>query len=199
MPPDPPIKIASWSLQAVWRKIQYLGLQAAYHEDRAAQTFLRNVMALPYIPADDIEEMFNRLHEQANQNDSLLNLLQYVRKTWIYANRWDPTTWSAYRRNIRTNNDIEGWHNRINQQASNRHQLPFYELVKLLHKKAKTVDLQVELVSQRKLTRIQRKQYLELQSHIIRLWDRFDNDEIDVYRLLTECSTLAVPSVCTSD
>ncbi|XP_020898546.1 uncharacterized protein LOC110237295 [Exaiptasia diaphana] len=105
-----------WS-KAVWRKIQYLGLQAAYHEDRAAQTFLRNVMALPYIPADDIEEMFNRLHEQANQNDSLLNLLQYVRKTWIYANRWDPTTWSAYRRNIRTNNDIEGWHNRINQTS----------------------------------------------------------------------------------
>ncbi|KXJ21038.1 hypothetical protein AC249_AIPGENE4344 [Exaiptasia diaphana] len=112
----------------------------AYHEDRAAQTFLRKVMALQYIPTDDIE-MFNQLHEQANQNDSLLNLLQYVRTTWIYANRWNPTTWSVYRRNVHTNNDIEGWHNRINQQASNRHQIPFYELVKLLHKEAKTIDL----------------------------------------------------------
>ena len=43
-------------------------------------------------------------------------------------------------------------------------------------------ELQVELVSQAKLTRIQRKHYRDMQSKIIRLWDRFDNDEIDSYR-----------------
>ena len=100
-----------------------------------------------------------------------------------------------YYRNIRTNNDIEGWHNRMNQRASSRHQLQFYLLVKLLHREAILVELQVELVSQAKLTRIQRKRYRDMQSKIIRLWDRFDNDEIDSYRLLKKCSILAVPSV----
>ena len=100
-----------------------------------------------------------------------------------------------YYRNIRTNNDIEGWHNRMNQRASSRHQLQFYLLVKLLHSEAILVELQVELVSQAKLTRIQRKRYRDMQSKIIRLWDRFVNDEIDSYRLLKKCSILAVPSV----
>ncbi|CAH3140535.1 unnamed protein product [Pocillopora meandrina] len=53
-----------WS-QAVWRKIQYLGLQAAYHEHRPTHMFLRKVMALPYVPADDVEDIltgsYNRL------------------------------------------------------------------------------------------------------------------------------------------
>ena len=100
-----------------------------------------------------------------------------------------------YYRNIRTNNDIEGWHNRMNQRVSSRHQLQFYLLVKLLHSEAILVELQVELVSQAKLTRIQRKRYRDMQSKIIRLRNRFDNDEIDSYRLLKKCSILAVPSV----
>ena len=45
------------------------------------------------------------------------------------------------------------------------------------------------------IDRIQRKRYRDMQSKIIRLWDRFDNDEIDSYRLLKKCSILAVPSV----
>ena len=100
-----------------------------------------------------------------------------------------------YYRNTRTNNDIEGWHNRMNQRASSRHQLQFNLLVKLLHSEAILVELQVELVSQAKLTRIQRKRYRDMQSKIIRLRNRFDNDEIDSYRLLKKCSILAVPSV----
>ena len=74
-------------------------------------------------------------------------------------------------------------------------QLQFYLLVKLLRSEAMLVERQVELVSQAKLTRIQRKRYCDMHSKIIRLWNRFDDDEIDSYRLLKECSILAVPSV----
>ena len=117
-----------------------------------------------------------------NEKMVKLNINSYIYKIFYY-------------RNIRTNNDIEGWHNRMNQRASSRHQLQFYLLVKLLHSEAILVELQVELVSQAKLTRIQRKHYRDMQSKIIRLWDRFVNDEIDSYRLLKKCSILAVPSV----
>ena len=64
-----------------------------------------------------------------------LNIISYTYKIFFY---W----------NIRTNNDIEGWHNRMNQRASSRRQLQFYLLVKLLHSEAMLVELQVELVSQ---------------------------------------------------
>ena len=67
----------------------------------------------------------------------------------------------------------------MNQRASYRRQLQFYLLVKFQHSEAM---LQAELVSQAKLPRIQRKRYRDMQSKIIKLWDRFDNDEIDSYR-----------------
>lgn len=90
-------------------------------------------------------------------------------------------TWEKHG-NIRTNSYIEDWHNRMNQRASYRHQLQFYLLVKFQHSEAMLAKLQVELVSQAKLPRIQRKRYRDMQSKIIKLWDRFDNDEIDSYR-----------------
>ena len=68
-------------------QIQYLGLQAANHEHRPTHMFLRKVMALPYVPVDDVEDIFNRLVQQADQNAALQNLLEYGRKTWIDSNR----------------------------------------------------------------------------------------------------------------
>ena len=65
----------------------------------------------------------------------ILNIISYTYEIFCY-------------RNIRTNNDIEGWHNRMNQRASFRRQLQFYLLKKLLHSEAMPVELQVELVSQ---------------------------------------------------
>lgn len=65
-------------------KDQYLGLQAAYHEHRPTQMFSRKVMFLPSVPSDDVEDMFNRLVQQADQNAALQNLFEYVRKTWEY-------------------------------------------------------------------------------------------------------------------
>ena len=49
-------------------QIQYLGLQAVYHEHRPTQMFSRKVMFLPYVPSDDIEDMFNRLVQQADRS-----------------------------------------------------------------------------------------------------------------------------------
>ena len=98
-------------------------------------------------------------------------------------------------RSIRTNNDIEGWHNRLNRRASGRTQIPLYLLVKLLHSEAVLTSLQARLVSEKKLTRIQRRHYRNLQTKIFGLWERFQNSEINVYQLLKSCAFLAVPAI----
>ena len=36
--------------QAVWRKVQLLGLQTAYTDDKAINSFVRRLMALPFYP-----------------------------------------------------------------------------------------------------------------------------------------------------
>lgn len=44
-------------------------------------------------------------------NGKMQELLDYIRDTWLQ--KWREGDWSQYRHLIRTNNDVEGWHNKI--------------------------------------------------------------------------------------
>ena len=46
---------------------------------------------------------------------------------WNLAMVRDISSWCVYRRSVRTNNDVEGWHHRINQRASRKPDL--YQLI----------------------------------------------------------------------
>jgi len=39
-----------------------------------------------------------------------------VDETWMSSRLWPASSWSVFQ-SIRTNNDVEGWHNRLRQQA----------------------------------------------------------------------------------
>ncbi|KAH3814481.1 hypothetical protein DPMN_142982 [Dreissena polymorpha] len=74
---------------------------------------------------------------------------------------------------VRTNNDVEGWHRRINGR-SGRPDLGFYVLVPLLRREAETVDLTIRLVSEHALTRVHRKIFKEVQGRLFEIWEKYD-------------------------
>ena len=76
---------------------------------------------------------------------------------------------------IRTNNDIEGWHNVLNRRASDRSSLPFYLLIQLLNREARQVEVQMRLVADHKLTRIQRRKYRVLQTKLHEQWEQYQS------------------------
>ena len=92
----------------------------------------------------------------------------YMEENWITSTMWPQSCWSVFMLPIRTNNDIEAWHHGLNSRANNRVHLPFYLLVELLHQEARLVSIQIRLVSDGKLSRIQRKKYRLLQSKIFK-------------------------------
>ena len=142
------------------------------------------MMALPYLPEKEISPMFRRLERDASTPE-LMDLASYMASTWIVeTSEWLPSSWSAFMRSIRTNNDVEGWHLRLNRQASSKSQLPFYLLVKLLHKEALLTSLQIRLVTEKKLRRTQRKKYKKLQSRLFSLWEEFNNCQRNAKLLL---------------
>ena len=113
-------------------------------------------MALPFLPSEEINGMFQKLKDQAT-TPPLILFAEYVRATWIDSNIWPPSSWSVYFEPVRTNNDIEGWHNGLNRRADGKAQLPLYLLINLLNQEAKLTALQIRLVSERKLKKVQRK------------------------------------------
>ena len=68
-----------------------------------------------------------------------------------------------------------------------------YLLIKFLHKEATLTALQIRLVSEKKLKRIQRRKYRELQAKLFELWDQYEAKERSAKSLLKACSHLNGP------
>ena len=111
-----------------------------------------------------------------------------MERVWIEGD-WSPENWSAFMQGVRTNNDVEGWHNRINRRVQGV-SLAFYRLVVELHREAANVDLQLELLSGGKLVKYQRKQTKQMQGRIFKFWKEFNDGERNTESLLRACAAL---------
>ncbi|XP_053380312.1 uncharacterized protein LOC128548830 [Mercenaria mercenaria] len=88
-----------------------------YEQNGSVYNLLRKVFALPFLPADDIADAFQKLSEKVDASAVRLTAyFNYVRETWITNTMWPFPSISVYGRSIRTNNDVEGWHNRIRKR-----------------------------------------------------------------------------------
>lgn len=105
--------------QSLWRRIQELGLSAAYRNDRHLKLNLRKVMALGFIPLALVRLNFERLrnsrrtHRLFNRYPGLQEFYNYFRNNYINGN-FLPRMWNVYDRamEFRTNNFVESFHRR---------------------------------------------------------------------------------------
>ena len=177
--------------QAVYRKVQEQ-MVIEYREDAGTRDICRLLLALPLVPHAEIVGVFGWLEKRAT-TPPLQRLFRYARSTWIEGGLWPPSSWSVFGKAIRTNNDVEGWHRRLNERA--RHgQLNFYLLVSILHEEAELVSLQARLVSERKLRRHQRQTFVRYQARLFNQWSLYTAGEQTVYQLLAACAKVHGPS-----
>ncbi|KAK3720985.1 hypothetical protein QZH41_018542 [Actinostola sp. cb2023] len=179
--------------RAVWRKVQEYGLQTAYSQNDGVYQLIRKVMALPFLPTDQIPLMFARLSIQA-QAPALRNLMDYVKRQWVESSMFPPKDWSVYGQPVRTNNDIEGWHNALNRRAGGWCHLPLYSLIELLNREVSLTAINIRLVSEKKLKHVQRKKYRQLQAKLFGRWEQYANGERSAKQLLKLCSHLNGPA-----
>ena len=102
----------------------------------------------------------------------LLHVCDYVQHVWIEGD-WRPESWCIFMQSIRTNNDIEGWHNRLNRRAQGQ-SLAFYQLMLTLYEESQTVKLQMELLCRHKLAVYQKRQTILMQGRIFKYWSEFN-------------------------
>ncbi|XP_069109010.1 uncharacterized protein [Argopecten irradians] len=175
--PDTELKGCSfhWA-QAVLRKVGNLGLRPTYDRREGVHQFVKQLLALPFLPAEQIEPAFRMMSARANTPE-LRDLTAYIDHQWMQSRVWPPVNWSIHQQSVRTKKDVEGWHHRLNGKAG-RANLPFYMMVPLLLQEASLVTIQMRLVSQNALQRHQRTTYRRIQGKITELWDDYDADRI---------------------
>ena len=178
--------------QCVWRRIQGVGLQAEYMQDAGIHTLCKQLLALPFIPADHVRPVFEKLQERA-VTPKLQELTDYMNITWLESSMWPPQAWSVFGYSVRTNNDVEGWHHRLNAKAK-KGNLPFYMLVQLLYNETKMINVNLQLISEHRLKRHQRYKYRKLQAEIFDAWDDYTEGEMTLSALLDKCGRIYQPS-----
>ena len=146
-------------------------------------------MALPFLPSEHIRLAFDGLRDKA-RTEEVKSLLSYVEDTWLTSNVWNVSAWSVYGQTVRTNNDCEGWHHRINRAKKGN--LQFYLLILLLYKEVSVLPTQIKMVSEGKLRRFQRKKTRAIQGQLFGLWDSYENNELSVNQLLKKCGNVYV-------
>ena len=190
------VKIDCWIpflIFIVYFKVQELGLQTVYSGDDAVYRYIRKIMALPFLPYREILPMFVRLEAQA-QTEQLRSLVEYVRRQWIESRVFTPRNWCVYKQPIRTDNDLEGWHNALNRRAGGQCGLLLYLLIELLDREAKLTAVTIRLVSDNKLKRIQRSVTRNIQAKLFASWKKYENNEKTAAQLLKTCSRLNGPA-----
>ena len=106
--PGKPIKgcVFHWN-QAVWRHVQQIGLSATYQQREGMYDYIRQLMALPFLPARHIQQTFDHLKTKAN-TEQLQRLVDYIDRQWFHHPVFDVPSWCVFQQTVRTNNDVEG-------------------------------------------------------------------------------------------
>jgi hypothetical protein len=183
--------------QAVWRKIQDLGLAPAYRQKSNTHKYLRELMCLPFLPTEHIVNTFTDFKNLLlpSHSDALHKLVQYIDDTWINGPVFPPESWSVYGFSIRTNNDTEGWHNHLNSMIARQHNcINIYELIEVLFGETKLVNTQCRLICDEKLQRYQRQKYKKYQQIIFTLWDEYREKKTTAKCLLQKISNYHRPA-----
>ncbi|XP_034236635.1 uncharacterized protein LOC117642496 [Thrips palmi] len=98
--------------QSLWRKVVDDGLRSLYinaeNEDHTVRRDVQRLMAVPFVPMDDVEEVFDMIVEEAD--DRVLNVATHLDNNYIRGNR---TLRRAIPPLFPTNNVVEAYHSKF--------------------------------------------------------------------------------------
>ena len=124
--------------QAIWRKIQSIGLTNSYVNDANSRLYCKLLAALAFLPPDEITQAFEELLdtlEDLQMEQEMEELYCYFEDTYIERPQrtggrrkpslFAPMIWSVEQRTTdslpRTTNKLEGWHQAIQTLYDSAH------------------------------------------------------------------------------
>lgn len=133
-------------------------------EDGKINKYLQMIFALPYLPTEHIKEGFQSILRRVEKHvdgGELEEFLGYVENTWLNNSVWGLESLSVFKMTNRTNNDLEGWHNRLNSKLPQTNP-NMYTLIAILAKEAELTKVNAQLVANEQYSkRILRNQSVE--------------------------------------
>ena len=183
--------------QAVMRKIRSCkSLHRQYTERGNSAILLRKFMGLALVPASKVRSCFDKLNETVDeiQDDSLRGKYQdfsnYILTQWIEGIIFTVEDWVVYMLSVRTNNDLEGFHNRLNIRSTSK-KLRLDPLVQLMYSEAKHMNtILAEIDAGCFRAKPQNPNSFDRNARLNAVWKNYlDDDSLDEHDLLHAVAT----------
>ena len=159
--------------------------------DTTVRQMARKIFALPLLPPRDMVVGFNIIQENFQSSfpdEKVQKFVEYVKKTWFSSSVWKPQDISAYQRLVRTNNDLEGYHRRLNARINKDHPSVF-SLLEVLYKESQLVNLTAMLVPSNTVKMQRQRKTQERQGKLEELWLEYDSGTLPMEEFLLEAAT----------
>ena len=123
--------------ECIWRQIQREGLSREYRVVEGVKNFVKGLFAIPFLPPHEVEQGYfefiacDTSRRVIERHPQLLNICRYYENTWLHGH-YPIAMWNVYDAGeIRTNNNIEGWH-RDCKETFGKHRL-LWIFLSILH------------------------------------------------------------------
>ncbi len=171
--------------QALWRRVQEVGLVVRYKNDNSFNGLVRRAAALPLIPTHMVDEVWTEVLGQVDQNDvALMRFCDYVTKTWVdnLTALFPIEIWNQSDNvgGVRTNNHLEGWHSRLNKELGRPHP-NVYALIEILKAEQQRVEHRLRLLRFGDVRPQQRPKYRKVTEKLLRLQRRLRAEQITIH------------------
>ncbi|XP_046546596.1 uncharacterized protein LOC124256665 [Haliotis rubra] len=152
--------------QAIWRKVQDLGLAVQYQGDPDVRLWVRRASSLALLPEGDVQDAWVDAMDTTPEVDNAQRFNDYIVTTWVDDDARFPIPQWNHHRNVgpRTKNNLEVFHYRMNKTLPHHHPNIYrcVELIKQIEKsesaKMRQIDFGAPFQVRKRVYREKRKQ-----------------------------------------
>ena len=172
--------------KALWAHVQDYGLVPDYNSDRHVKKVVRLLMALAFLPVLLVRPNFIVIEGSTTVQDSpkLQQLCDYYKSTWLNGS-FPVALWNVNNQTLRTNNLVEGWHNKLNRGIGKIHP-NLFEVITYLQKEQRETELTVSRARLGAAPPTRRPKYKKLEERITNLTQQHTDGTINSKEFLRQ-------------
>jgi hypothetical protein len=109
--------------QCIWKNVNLNGFKTKYSKDESFKMFVKKLIALAVVPIEYVIEACNLIKDKLPSNGltAARKIFAYFQRTWLNGNfpidLWNHSSTTG----PRTNNHVEGFHNKFNKYIKSPH------------------------------------------------------------------------------
>ena len=157
---------------------------------------IKRYLALPFLPASDIPEVFRILQQKSSESQLMASFARYMQRTWVANKALSIESWSAFGEVVRLDTDVNEWQSKLLERKNEmRARMPFYLLVMILYDETHVLADACLIDNQRLKLRARLPSAFPITDY----WERYTTmSDSSPYDLLCECTKLLGDDLQTS-